>query len=401
MRTSTDRKGKAAPVDFDLHGLVGIRLLGAAAGDAAAVCRQLGLTPGTLTREPDVVLRFAPRVAVSSPVRYIGLDDAGFTDDAFLVLRGKHKSRVRVQIPLERIGRPCEIVCQSGLGEVPLLIDVVNLTMLAKDMVPIHASAFTYHGTGVLAAGWSQGGKTEALLAFMAEGAEYISDDWVYVSNDGRRMFGLPEPVQIWDWHLDELPQYRAALGSRPLARLRAIRWLRSMGRKWPRGQARRSAAEKLLGRVVSLLDRQLQVHVSPRKLFGDGFKTQSGTLDRLLLLVSHESPAVIVEPIDAQQVAGRIVFSLQEERSRLMSYYRKFRFAFPDKMNPLLEQADRLHRAMLARVLADKRAYAVYHPYPMNIPALFEAIRPLCDRDTQSAAAASAGHAPIEIAGR
>jgi hypothetical protein len=29
-------------------------------------------------------------------------------------------------------------------------------------------------------------------------------------------------------------------------------------------------------------------------------------------------------------------------------------------------------------KVLKDKEAYSIYHPYPVPIPALFEAIRPL-----------------------
>ena len=108
--------------DFDLHGLAGIRLLAATVEDVAAVSGQLGLPPSTLDREPDIVIRFVDRLRVSSPIRYLGLDEAGFTEDAFLVLRGKHKSRARVQIPLDRVGQPCEIVCERGLLQVPLLI---------------------------------------------------------------------------------------------------------------------------------------------------------------------------------------------------------------------------------------------------------------------------------------
>ena len=72
--------------------------------------------------------------------------------------------------------------------------------------------------------------------------------------------------------------------------------------------------------------------------------------------------------------------FSLQEERDDFMSCYWKFRFAFPDRPNELIEQTPDLQRRYLHEALAGKDGYAVYHPYPVNIPELFNAIRPLCD---------------------
>jgi hypothetical protein len=60
-----------------------------------------------------------------------------------------------------------------------------------------------------------------------------------------------------------------------------------------------------------------------------------------------------------------------------LWSYYLKFRFAFPHLRNELLERSQVLQLDALEQILADKEAYAVYHPYPVHIPALFDAIRP------------------------
>lgn len=188
-----------APVDYDLHGIVGIRLLDATSEDAAVVTRQVGPIQAPLARQPDIVIRFVDELPTSSPVRYLGLDDIGFTDDAFLVLRSKHKSRAKVQIPFEHIGKRCEIVCEKGLAQVPLLTSIVNLTVLAKGALPLHASAFVFDGTGIAAIGWSKGGKTSTLLAFMANGATYVGD-WLYISADGKRMYGIPEPIRVWQW---------------------------------------------------------------------------------------------------------------------------------------------------------------------------------------------------------
>ena len=210
-------------VDYDLHGLARVRLLDASPRDAAVVGRQLGLHPAAAHGEPDLVIRFVDRLPVNGPLRLVGLNDAGFTNDAFLILRGRFKSRARVQIPFEQIGRKCEIVCERGVARVPLLTSILNLTVLGRGALALHAAAFRFNGTGVLTTGWSKGGKTETLLAFMAHGATYVGDEWVYLSPDGKHVFGVPEPIRVWGWHLESLPQYRSAVSRRDRTRLRML----------------------------------------------------------------------------------------------------------------------------------------------------------------------------------
>ena len=193
--------------DFDLHGIVGIRLNNATPGDVAAVRKQLGPIQAPLSRSPDIVICFEDKFSTTSSIRYLGMDDAGFTDDEFLVFRGKHQSRIKVKIPFQKIGnQQCEIICESGLPAVPLLVAIINLTAISRGALPLHASAFNYEGRGILATGWSKGGKTEMLLTYAAKGAEYIGDEWVYLSGDGQYMYGIPEPIRVWNWHLQQMP---------------------------------------------------------------------------------------------------------------------------------------------------------------------------------------------------
>ncbi len=126
-----------------------------------------------------------------------------------------------VQIPFAEIGQQqCRIVCATGLPAVPLLIPILNLTALNRGILPLHASAFRYQDVGVLTTGWSKGGKTETLLAFMDRGANYIGDEWVYISDDGRHMTGIPEPIRVWEWpHTG-----RALAGKRRTPRTEVVR---------------------------------------------------------------------------------------------------------------------------------------------------------------------------------
>jgi hypothetical protein len=363
-------------VDYDLHGIARIRLVDASPGDVAAVSRQLGRIRAPTGGEPEIVVRFVERLLPSGTLRYLGYRDSGFTDDSFLVLRGSAKAEVKVQLPLDRVGGRCEIVCETGLPGIPLLVPVLNYTALAKGVLPLHASAFTYQGTGVLVTGWAKGGKTETLLAFMANGARYVGDEWVYVSARGERLHGIPEPIKLWDWHLPDLPQYRALLGHGGRARLRGL--LAAERAADAAGQIAPGRSARALERVSRLVENRRWANVHPEQLFGEANCVLEGPLDKLFLVIGDEQPDVRVEAIDALEVARRMVFSLEFERLDLRAAYLKFRFAFPERSNPILEDSERVHAELLGGALGGQEAYAVYHPFPARIPALFDAIAPL-----------------------
>jgi hypothetical protein len=368
-------------LEFDLHGIAGIRLLNATPSDRAAVKRQLGPIARPLAGTPDIVIRFVERLPLSSRVRYLGLDDVGFTDDAFLVLRGKHLAPVRVQIPFHQIGKhPYEIVCESGLPAVPLLIPILNLTVLSKGTLPLHASAFNYNGKGVLTTGWSKGGKTEMLLAFATHGAEYVGDEWVYLSGDGQHMYGIPEPIRLWYWHLQQMAFYRGKVSSTKMARLRVLDTLAKLmdgleASKLGPG----SKLLRLIRRMNELVKKQRHLDLPPEKLFGDKVGTTHAAPDKVFFVATWEAPEIAVEPIGPEQIVERMVFSLQEERREFLSYYRRFRFAFPECSNALIDEAEAIQRQSLTKILAGKEAYSVYHPYPFSLAELFEVTVPYC----------------------
>jgi len=387
---------RPAPVDHNLHGLIGVRLIGASVEDAAAVARQLGPTRGSLSGAPDITIRFVDPGTSRRPMRLLGAHEAGFSEDGFFVLRSKHKAAARVRIPFDRIGRDLEIVCERGLSAVPLLVPIINLTLLSKGIAAIHASAFVHNDMGIMTTGWSKGGKTEALLAFASKGGKYIGDEWVYVTPDGR-MYGISEPVRVWDWQLASLPNLREHFRRSDRCRLKlkqmvyaATKLLARCGRSLP--------PLRVVERVLPLIARQLFVDVPAERLFPNARTAQGAKLERLFFVASHEGKSVELRPIEPADVARRMVHSLAEERARFMSYYHMFRFAFPALSNPLIEDASRLERDILMQVLDDRPAYEVLHPYPMNVPDLYDAMRPACERGASNGRSVHSA-VPVEVA--
>jgi hypothetical protein len=377
-RHAINAEADAVTDELDLHGRVGIRLIDAGPSDRAAVVRQLGPIGGILGRPPDITIRFVDRLPDDGPLRYIGHEDAGFTDHHYLVLRGRHQSRVRVAIPMDAIGGPLEIVCERGLPAVPLLVAVVNLTALARGLLPMHACAFRHRGLGVLIVGWAKGGKSETLLAFTSQGAELIGDEWIYLDSATRQLAGLPEPMRVWDWQLTAMPELRPRVPASARRRLALTR----VGVAGLRGLTRlplvgRAAPGRLATRMRALLEGQLSVQVPPERLLDRPVVRGGVALDRIVLVLSHARDEIEVSPADPTDVARRAATSFMFEMADILGHYQRFRYAFPDRPNPWLDGLEARYVAAIEAGFRDVPALGAAPPSPMAIPRLFDAIDP------------------------
>lgn len=361
-----------AAVNFDLHGLAGVRVVDGTPADVDVVARQLGPLPRRLEREPDITIRFVDRLEPSTRLRYLGARDTGWADDGFYVLSSR-KQPAMVRLPIDRVGEPCEVVCERGLPAVPYLIAMLNLAVLANGALPIHAAAFELDGRGVLVTGWSKGGKTELLMAATRAGARYIGDEWVYLTANGQ-MFGIPEPVRLWDWHLDQLPDIRRGLGRTARVKLRLLPLAGRFDAVVPNA-VRASLPGRTLGRAVPVIDAQRHVDLPPERLFGP-LGPLTGHLDHVLFVVAAAGDSITVEDIDPSDVARSMQFSLLHERLDLATLYLQARFAFPDLTNPHLDGVEAMQRERLTSFLAGRPAHRIVHPYPVDFAAFLDAAR-------------------------
>ena len=177
------------------------------------------------------------------------------------------------------------------------------------------------------------------------------------------------------------MPRYKAMVKRRDLRRLQALNLFAKMLKRLELSPLKRRASYiQALKRLTSLVERQLYVQLPPETLFGHRAQETDVSPKKIFFVVSHDRPDVTVQPIDSQELAERMVFSLQEERMEFLSYYFKYRFAFPKCSNPLIDQAEEIQRKLILQAFANKEAYAIYHPYPFSIPLLFDTIRPYCE---------------------
>jgi hypothetical protein len=359
-----------AGTDFDLHGLVGVRVVDGARADVAAVRRQLGHPETTLHREPDLTIRFVDRLT-SSPLTLVGVGESGYDDEFFYLLQAKGGSTRRTRLPFDRLGPGVEIVCERGIPAVPHLLATVNLVLLGKDVLPLHATALEVDGQGILVTGWSKGGKTETLLAATSHGARYVGDEWVHLPPDGR-MLGLPEPIRLWAWQLGQRPDL---LASRTAAERRRLRAWTTLSQVADRAADRSWKGAGLVRRIAPALGRQAYLQVPPADLFGADGMVSSARLDAVVLVLSHESADTVVHEVEKGEIARRMAASLAEERAPLMVHYRQFRYAFPDRSSRLLESAGETEARLLAERLDGVPSAKVTHPHPCDVHELGRAV--------------------------
>lgn len=360
-------------VDLNLHGVVGIRLIGTGPDEIAAVERQLGPVQGPLAGPPDIEVTFVDSLPEES-LRHVTFGKNGYSKDHFYILES-NKHPVRVAIAFETIGETCRIVSERGVPSVPLLLAIANISALKKGYVALHASAFHHEGTGYLVCGWAKGGKTEALLSFGNHGARYVGDEWMWLSRDGDRILGVPENIRLWEWHLEFVPQAKRQLRLEKKLVFKGVHLMEALERGLRSVGLGRTFPVKLLNEMLPAFRRQLNIVLSPKKIFGERFGPFEGVADKVFLMASHESPEIVIERVSPDFVVDRMVSSIEFELMPFMEHYLAFKFAFPDRVNPFLEGLAARQREVLADALKGKETFIALHPYPVSLPSLFREI--------------------------
>jgi len=349
-------------VDFDLHGIVGIRLINPGDNDVKIIRKKFEIIPGNLTYKPDLVISYVNELELSN-LTFIGLNTAGYNKDGFFIL-SNGKDDVKIKIPFEDIGlKQVKIVCESGSPDIPLLNHILNFIFLSKNFLPLHSTSFEYNGLGALVMGWAKGGKTETLFSFIKNGAKFVSDEVSLISDNGTEILGLKIPICIWDWQFKEIPDLMPKISFKTRLLFKSIYMFDGMNKRLHIG---------LLDKALPLLKTQLNIKILPSIIFNSDTIISKTNLDIIILAMSHDSDELIVEPTTPQVVIDRMISSQEFERDYFLKYYNIFKFAFPNLRNEFLENINNLDYSLMKKALGDKKAFIVKHPYPVSFDKLF-----------------------------
>jgi hypothetical protein len=362
-------RNRDAHVDLEVAGLARVRLVDPAPVDVAAVEWRLGGVQVPATGDPDLLIELVD--PSSQPARLIGTDGAGYTPSAYVAKGARAGPRSTIDFDAS----PLRVTSTRGAGSVPYLAALLNLAVIGRDILPLHAATFELDGIGIVACGWAGAGKSEALLAFMRHGARGIADEWTYVTPAGR-LHGVGTPVRLQAWHVAQLPEQRRRLPPASRARLLAGSGAMAL-RERMSGRGRPLA---LMRKALGLAGPWSHVDRSPTDLFDArwGGTTQ---LELVFFLQPTSDGRISVTEQDPAILAERMTFAHQHHRRAILAAYQEFRHAFPERSSRLVDELEERERGLLRRAFAGRPTYLVEHPAGGPIDRIYRSLHPFSHR--------------------
>lgn len=362
--------------EFSIHGVLGVTLLNAEACDVATVRRHLGPLEKSLSREPDLVVRFTKRLPIVQTQHQ---------EDSFVVL-----DKLAAQIAVNFGSQPCEILCQSGLRSIAVLLPILSLVALKKGYVAVHGSALLYDGVGVVLAGHATSGKTTTLLGFGNLGAEFVGDDWLLLRSDGQKMHGLPAAIDISPKHVESSRLVRHILTPWRRRGFDVLGAVAASVEGVVGHGSRGRFVKRAVRRIVTAIQRRIIPRIQPQQLFAKCATSFSAKPQKVFFFLKHDEAVVHVKEIHPKEMAELLSQLAEHEQKDLMELYQTFRFAFPQCNSILFEDLFTRQREILTSAVAPHETYIIRHPYPVCFVDLYKRISPLLASTTKGAEVAT-----------
>lgn len=200
---------------FDFHGLFSVRvghrrLLDLVGRELEALHREMDRTDLSV-EEGRVIL---PERLLSYP-----WDDAtySFDESSFVFETPSGGVAISKGFVKAEPGVSAELLLEQWI------MNLMRPQIVARGSSLVHSSAVSKNGVGYLFPAWAHSGKTNVALSLLANGYDYMSDDWSFVSRTGQ-ILAYPRWLRVFDYNLQCHPFLRKTLGGR--------RETRSLGRR-------------------------------------------------------------------------------------------------------------------------------------------------------------------------
>ncbi len=385
---ATDRY--AMNIDYDFHGILGLRLIDPKPSFArwvGAELKPLGTSASSI--DPDVSVVRASASVTSNAQFHLG--NAGdyqecVYSDSELWVRSDGEF---LNIPFEALGKRCELRYTGGFRASRAwryVRPILQIGLLEKGSLAVHASSMIYRDKGILFAGWAESGKTEALLGFLMDGASMMSDKWTIISEHGDAIYNFPSRITMRDWVPKYLPEILEILTPGQKRRLRIGGAMTAMATRALQSARRFDSVAMFSDVLRPALDTGRTVTIDQSQLAGLGGRdveldpaASQAPFDKLFLLLPSNRRDIEVIPSSAAEVSPRLAECASYERRHLFGLYSKFKYAIPNVPASALEGVKEREESMLRSVLATKEVYQVHAPFPCDPRAMRAAIAPFC----------------------
>lgn len=337
-RSTTARPGSS----YSFHGLYSVRV--AHAGLQALMARELG----DFRSEVDVPDLMIEEGTIPQPANSL-LEHYRYDESAFVF--ETESGRIAV--------RKGGIVAEPGVKPIELLgawvENLMKPAILRRGVCFVHASAISRDGSACLFPAWMGTGKTLVLLHALAQGYDYMADDWCFVSESGEAL-GYPRwPTLKYD-HFKAYPALRDIVARGPGRgdlgrRLRVGDYVDSLR---PSGYLARRFHRMLSDRF------HVSVQASPTEIFPSARSISRSPVRRVALLISSDRPGVEVRRIPPEEAARRTILSGRFEREPHDAHWVAAAYA---GHGATLRDTTEEETELLSRALREARCFEVMLP--------------------------------------
>jgi hypothetical protein len=185
-------------------------------------------------------------------------------------------------------------------------------------------------------------------------------------------MVGLTSALHLDDWQLRQLNRVRNSTGIAHRFAAAGVRGCDRLLSQLP--AAAQLMPVRLLRSLLPRLQRRLAVQL-PVEAVCPVSESRTARPERIFLMVARDSPEIRVEPIIAREMVRRAIQMAHFEGLPLRGHYSAHQFAFPGRRNYLLEDSHHMETELLSRALARLEAWVVYHPRPVSLDLLYDAM--------------------------
>lgn len=229
---------------------------------------------------------------------------------------------------------------------------MTHFQLLRRGSVFCHSSAFRLDGRGILCPAWRNVGKTNLLLQFLQNGAEYVADDWSVVQRDGRFRC-LPKRLNLLYYNFDQFPEMLESVPPDFAALVRFV------------SRAKRGEFD-LNQETLQVMEGQARMRISPYELYNQVMDTTPKGIDEVLLLqrAADTDQPVALEKIDHELLVTSLASILEFEQSHFHLAYSVFR-ARSGRRVELLETARSACEEIMTQAFAP-----IAQPYRVTIPS-------------------------------
>jgi len=332
-------------VFLNIHNLVAIRIENASSEAKRLIQCEFGRFRMETLDRPDAHITFVDRINIAGRLVFVG-SSAAYDKERFYL--HDHAGSL-VAFPYETLGNSvgyveCEKDLDLDLFHWGVMRPIIMFNLLSRDSALVHSSSLFHRGIGVLLPAWGFAGKTNLLLRFLKDGAEYISDDWTIVTKDGL-MLSFPTSINVLGYNLAEFPEL-SAYGDWN-ARVRNFLYKRLATSFWwlQRSGVKFGKWEKRIKSEIWNLNKKIRIPYE--RMFPKGHVRDKCPIDQVFMLAPSNIDRIRIEDTKPENVARKMAYCLLYERDIVADHYNMFRFAFPERRNSLVEDKEIEERIM------------------------------------------------------